>query len=254
MATDHAIQEAVADGVSPPTLRLYAWSPPCLSLGFAQPISQIDLDRAASLGWDVVRRPTGGRAILHTDELTYSIVVSEQDPLVSGGVLESYQRLSQGIVAGLRTFGLEPEVQPGVPLTPAERERPVCFEAPSAYEITLQGRKVAGSAQVRRRQTVMQHGTIPLEGDITRICLGLHFDSDSAREQARGQLRQRATTVSELMGRTVEWEEAASALCQGMTQMLGVRLVAARLTAAEQSRAQTLAETIYASEAWTRRI
>ncbi|MCJ7512253.1 MAG: lipoate--protein ligase family protein [Anaerolineales bacterium] len=254
MATDHALQEAVAEGTAPPTLRLYAWNPPCLSLGFAQPIAQLDRDRADSLGWDVVRRPTGGRAILHTDELTYSIVLPEGDPRVAGGVLESYQHLSLGIVAGLELLGLQPEVQPGIPLSQAERQQPVCFEAPSAYEISLQGRKVAGSAQVRRRQTVLQHGTIPLSGDITRICLGLRFDSDDARQGARDQLRSKAATLSDLLGRTVGWEEAAEALTRGMAMALRIDLKAASLSAGETERARALAEATYGSEAWTARV
>lgn len=248
------MQEAVAAGSAPPTLRLYAWHPPCLSLGFAQPAAQIDHARAASLGWDVVRRPTGGRAILHTDELTYAIVLPESDPLVAGGVLESYHRLSQGIVAGLQLLGLQVDVQPGIPLSQAERERPVCFEAPSAYEIIWQGRKVAGSAQVRRRQTVLQHGTIPLGGDITRICLGLAYESEAARQEAREQLRARATTVSDLLGRTLTWDDAAQALSQGMSSALGIELQAGGLSAAEQERRDALQRDTYASDAWTQRV
>jgi lipoate-protein ligase A len=254
MATDQAIQEAVAAGAAPPTLRLYAWDPPCLSLGFAQPVAQIDRARARSLGWDIVRRPTGGRAILHTDGLTYSIVLPESDPLVAGGVLESYHRLSQGIVAGLERLGLHVEVQPGIPLSQAEREKPVCFEAPSAYEITWQGRKVAGSAQVRRRQTLLQHGTIPLDGDITRICLGLAFQTEDARQEAREKLRTRAATLSDLLGHTVTWDDAAQALSQGMAQALGIELQAGTLSAAEQARRDVLEADPYASDGWTHRV
>jgi len=254
MATDHAIQEAVALGAAPPTLRLYAWDPPCLSLGFAQPLAQVDRARANSIGWEIVRRPTGGRAILHIDELTYSIVLPEADPLVAGGVLESYHRLSQGIVAGLALLGLQADVQPGVPLSQAERERPICFEAPSAYEITLQGRKIAGSAQVRRRQTVLQHGTIPLAGDITRICLGLAFESETARESAREQLSSRAATLSAVLGHTISWDEAAQALRQGMASALGLELVMGDLTEAETGRREALEKDPYTSEAWTARV
>jgi lipoate-protein ligase A len=254
MAADQAIQEAVAAGGAPPTLRLYAWDPPCLSLGFAQPAAQIDRARARSFGWDIVRRPTGGRAILHTDELTYSIVLPESDPLVAGGVLESYHRLSQGIVAGLERLGLHVEVQPGIPLSQAEREKPVCFEAPSAYEITWQGRKVAGSAQVRRRQTVLQHGTIPLAGDISRICLGLAFQTEDARQEAREKLHTRAATLSDLLGHTVTWNEAAQALSQGMSQALGIELLAGTLSEAELARRDVLEADTYASDGWTHRI
>lgn len=85
MATDQAIMEAVAEGRVPPTLRFFAWQPPCLSLGYTQPIADVDREQLAVRGWDLVRRMTGGRAILHTDELTYSVTVRADDPIVAGG-------------------------------------------------------------------------------------------------------------------------------------------------------------------------
>jgi lipoate-protein ligase A len=93
-------------GASPPTLRFYAWSPPCLSLGRSQPLSDVDLAACQASGVQVVRRATGGRAILHTDELTYSVTLSQNDPRTDGGVLESYRRLSAGLVAGLDRLGV----------------------------------------------------------------------------------------------------------------------------------------------------
>src|SRR5690606_14878512 len=95
MAVDEAVLEAVGQGDVLPTLRLYAWNPPCLSLGFAQPVQDVDRAALARLGWELVRRPTGGRAILHTDELTYSVIAPLDEPRVAGSVLESYRRLSQ---------------------------------------------------------------------------------------------------------------------------------------------------------------
>ena len=105
MAIDQAIMEAVAAQRVPPTLRFYAWEPPCLSLGYTQPVTDVDHARLADHGWDVVRRMTGGRAILHTDELTYSVALSGEDPLVAGGIVESYRRLSGALAHGLRVLG-----------------------------------------------------------------------------------------------------------------------------------------------------
>src|SRR5258707_11959212 len=97
MAIDEAILEAVGQGNSAPTLRLYRWNPPCLSLGYAQPIEDADLERIQARGWQVVRRLTGGRAILHTDELTYSVALPLDHPLVAGTILDSYRRLSSAL-------------------------------------------------------------------------------------------------------------------------------------------------------------
>jgi lipoate-protein ligase A len=160
MAVDEALLEETAAGRSLPTLRLYAWDPPTLSLGFAQPAADCDREALKRLGWGLVRRPTGGRAILHTDELTYSITAPESHPLMQGGVLESYRRLSLGLLAGLRLLGVDVQADPG------QRGRaagnPVCFEIPSQYEISAGGRKLIGSAQARRLGGVLQHGAFPL--------------------------------------------------------------------------------------------
>ena len=106
MAVDEAILQANAAGSRLPTLRFFGWTPPCLSLGYGQRAADVDLQRLAALGYDLVRRPTGGRAILHTDELTYSVIAPRDEPRVSGGVLESYQQLSAGLLAGLHHLGL----------------------------------------------------------------------------------------------------------------------------------------------------
>ncbi len=95
MAVDELILEHIGRGASLPTLRLYSWQPPCLSLGHAQPFADVDVHRLEERGWEVVRRPTGGRAILHTDELTYSVIAPTDEPRVAGSILESYNRLAQ---------------------------------------------------------------------------------------------------------------------------------------------------------------
>jgi lipoate-protein ligase A len=163
MAIDEALLEETAAGRSLPTLRLYAWEPPTLSLGFAQPAADVDRDALRRLGWGLVRRPTGGRAILHTDELTYSITAPETDPLMQGGVLESYRRLSLGLLAGLRLLGVEVQADEGA--RGRAVRNPVCFEIPSQYEISAGGKKLIGSAQARRLGGVLQHGAFPLGGD-----------------------------------------------------------------------------------------
>jgi lipoate-protein ligase A len=144
MAIDEAILRAVAAELVPPTLRLYAWEPPCLSLGQAQSCSEVDWEACAARGYTVVRRPTGGRAILHTDELTYSVTAPEDEPRVQGGIVESYRRLSEGLIEGLRLMGV-PGIEAHHPEQSANNtaQGPVCFEVPSTYEVTVAG-KVGG--------------------------------------------------------------------------------------------------------------
>ena len=254
MALDQAILESVSSGESPPTLRLYAWQPPCLSIGYAQPVADVDRQRLNELGWDLVRRPTGGRAILHTDELTYAVVAANTNPHVAGGVLQSYQHLSLGLVATLIKLGLQVEIQPDIPVSEEQRSNPVCFQAASAYEITVGGRKLIGSAQVRRRGGVLQHGSLPLKGDITRICEVLRFEDEASNQQSAKYIRERAATVEELLRKPVTWQQAADAFIGGFSSALSLSLNLGPLTEAECHLAEMLVSSRYNNSVWTERI
>jgi lipoate-protein ligase A len=260
MAVDEAILQAVADESQPPTLRFYAWQPPCLSLGYAQPASDVDRERLRALGWDLVRRPTGGRAILHTDELTYSVVAPGAEPRVQGGVLESYRRLSLGLLAGLRRLGVpaRAEADPPQPEGSSGAEfAAICFEVPSRYEITAGGRKLLGSAQMRRRRTVLQHGSLPLFGDLARICDGLQFESEEVREAARLRVRARALTVLESLpgaARPPMWAEAAAQVAAGFTEALEIEFVEGELSAEEEETAAALRRAKYGTDAWNLKV
>jgi lipoate-protein ligase A len=247
MATDEAILQAVAARLVPPTLRFYAWEPGCLSLGRAQPWADVDLPALRSSGFDLVRRPTGGKAILHVDELTYSVSAPQALPQVAGSIVESYRHLSAGLVRGLEWLGMAGLVaDQRVEHRPTEG--PVCFEVPADNEITVGGRKLVGSAQMRTRGVVLQHGALPLWGDITRICALLVAHPDPARVHAR------ATTVFEALGRRVTWDEVAEALATGFAEALNLRLVPGALTDQEQTWAEELRAGKYATAEWTHQV
>lgn len=253
MAIDQAIMEAVAAERVPPTLRFFAWIPPCLSLGYTQPVADVDRARLAAHGWGLVRRMTGGRAILHTDELTYSVALPAADPVVAGGIVESYRRLSAALVAGLHALGVAPEADKRADGHSASNG-PVCFEVPSHYEITVGGSKLIGSAQVRKFGAVLQHGTLPLGGDIARICDALVFASDEQRARVRARVAERATTLERALGRAVSWDEAAEVMAASFRQVFDLVLEQAdALTAEETARAAQLREEQYAAETWNAR-
>jgi lipoate-protein ligase A len=231
MAVDEAILEAVGRETVPATLRLYSWQPACLSLGYAQPSEDVDQEALRKRGWELVRRPTGGKAILHTDEITYSVIGPEHDERLSGGVLESYLKLSQALIRTLGNLNISAESveRPAGARNSTDRQaadnaterdffteraseqNPVCFEVPSTYEITIQGRKIIGSAQARRKEGVLQHGSLPLQGDLTRILEALILPEGTTNQKAAERLLRRATTVERALGRLVLWEEAAQA-------------------------------------------
>lgn len=246
MATDEAIWQTVAQGQAPPTLRLYAWEPPCLSLGRHQPVSEVNRPALSRIGYGLVRRPTGGRAILHIDELTYSVVVPLSDPRVRGDVVTSCRRLSEGLLAALRHLGIPQAVAQQDQKPP--RSGPVCFETPAHFEITVQGRKLIGSAQMRGRDTLLQHGTLPLWGDIARICRFL------TEPVAPDRVYAHATTLQQALGRSVSWEEAAEAVAKGFAEALNLILEPGSLTSREEETALMLLREKYSTEEWTARL
>jgi len=255
MAVDEAILEAAGQGLVSPTLRLYAWQPACLSLGYAQPVADVDPERLAAHGWDLVRRPTGGRAILHTDELTYAVIGPQDEPRLEGGVLESYQRLSRALQAALLQLGLPAQTHALISTNRnGDSKGPVCFEVPSNYEITVNGKKLIGSAQARKRAGVLQHGTLPLWGDLTRITQALCFPDENERRRAAARLKERATTVEEIRGTPLSWETVARAFVTAFEETLSLTLQQDELTPAEQNRSEELIHQKYGNREWTERI
>jgi lipoyl(octanoyl) transferase len=255
MAVDEAILEAVASGGSLPTLRLYRWEPPCISIGYAQPTSDVDLSLLNRYGWNLVRRPTGGRALLHTDELTYSVIAPIKEPRVAGSVLDSYSRLAQSLLVALQTLGLPAQAQEKSDAGNSTRNtNPICFEVTSNYEILIGGKKLIGSAQARRKGSVLQHGSLPLCGDLSRITKVLHFENEQLRSEAAERLLQHASTVELVLGFTVPWEQAASAFSLAFSQNLNINFEIQPLNLGERKRTSSLVEEKYNHPNWTSRL
>lgn len=253
MALDQSILEHIGRGESKPTLRLYAWEPACLSLGYAQPFSDVDVNRLKQHGWEVVRRVTGGRAILHTDEITYSVIAPSSEPRVAGSVLESYNRLAQALLLAVKSLEIPVEMKEGKANDSATLN-PVCFEVPSTYEITVDGKKLIGSAQARKKDGVLQHGSLPLTGDLTRICQALVFENESSREDASKRLLDRATTAESALGRRISWENAAQALVKAFEAQLGLSFESGELSESESKRTDELVKEKYDHPSWTERV
>jgi lipoate-protein ligase A len=254
MAVDEAILESAGKQLVPPTLRLYAWDPPCLSLGYAQPISDVDWGRLEAFGWHLVRRPTGGRAILHTDELTYSISGPQNEPRLAGSVLESYHVLSRALLAALHTLTIPAHSTSHPPTGLGDAQKgPVCFEVPSNYEITVDGKKLLGSAQARRREGVLQHGTLPISGDLRRITQVLVFADEAQRIRAGERLLERAATLEAVLGYIPDWTTVADAIVEAFNSELNLELLSGELTPTEVERAEQLNEEKYSNPDWTRK-
>lgn len=255
MAVDESILESIYRGDSLPTLRLYSWDPACLSLGHAQPCADVDFVRLRARGWDVVRRITGGRAILHTDELTYSVAGPAENPILAGSVLESYSRLAQALLRAVQDLSLPVEIQEDAgQVGNLSHANPVCFEVPSTYEITVNEKKLIGSAQARKKEGALQHGSLPLSGDLTRITQALVFKDEASRQNAADRLLARATTVESVLGYVVDWETAARSIVHAFEAQLGIAFERGELSAWESSRAEELVKEKYDHPSWTERV
>ena len=243
MAVDEILLDSVAAGAAPPTLRFYEWMPACLSLGYFQPFDVVDMDGCRRLGVDVVRRPTGGRAILHDRELTYSVALPASLLGHDGGVLPSYYRLSLALQDGLRRLGVPATLAPQSAARSPVAHGPVCFDRPSAHEILLQGRKLVGSAQMRRGGGILQHGSILVEPriDKLRACLRLPDGPEGIEDGVVGLAAVGLTEPARI----------AAAISDAFAGRFGVSLVPAPLEPTEFAAARVLANSKYLSASWT---
>lgn len=255
MAIDEALLLLHAEGKIPPTIRFYTWSPATLSIGyFQQAYKEIDLEKVQARGLGFVRRITGGRAVLHDQELTYSVVVRADHPLIPESVTESYRVISTGLLRGFQALGLEAHF--AVPRSQEERyaltnpRSSVCFDSPSWYELVVEGRKVAGSAQTRQKGVVLQHGSILLDLDVDLLFDLFRFPREEVKERLKGQFSRKAVAINHLVMRPVSLAEVKKAFKQGFAHAFGVELVENGLTREEEELAHRLAAEKYGQDAW----
>jgi lipoyl(octanoyl) transferase len=254
MAVDEAILLSHSAGKVSPTLRFYGWKPAAVSLGYFQRSkSEIDVEQCKERKIDVVRRLTGGRAVLHDAELTYSIVVREDDPQIPRTITASYCYFSKGLLAGLEKLGIKAEMTVPLAAYGQKKKQPAsaaCFDAPSHYELTVAGRKLVGSAQVRKNGVILQHGSLLLRFSAKQFVDLLRVQSEEKREQTIQMLKSRATSLEEVLGRPVTWEEVYRPMPEAFASALGIQLEQGELTAEEQAVSSELAITKYSQDSW----
>ncbi|QRG69765.1 lipoate--protein ligase family protein [Brevibacillus choshinensis] len=258
MAVDEAILQLHSEGKVPPTVRFYTWNPATLSIGYFQKaIKEINMDALRETGLGFVRRATGGRAVLHDKELTYSVIVSEEHPKMPSSVTEAYKIISLGLLHGFQNLGLKAEM---VSLASEEEKEKysspgssACFDSPSWYELVVEGKKVAGSAQTRQKGVILQHGSILLDMDVDLLFSLLNFPSERVKQRMMDSFRQKAVTINEVSPRPISLQEAIDAFGRGFASGLEVELVPSQLTEEERALAEELARTRYATEEWNLR-
>ena len=262
MAIDEAIMIAHREGLVPPTIRFYQWSPPAVSLGYFQDLKkEIDVEACQDLGIDIVRRPTGGKAVLHDKELTYSFIIRESHPLVNNSILETYKKISRGIIRGLSYLGITAELVPlreklkSDSLHRGEKSeirhsnlKSICFSVPSQYEVRIDGKKIVGSAQVRKGEIVLQHGSLLIELEKDKLFSVFNFPS--ARIKERLKTRFNATSLEEILKKKINFSELSEILPRGFEEEFGVRLIEGKLTEQEEKILKDLLENKYSTYDW----
>lgn len=225
-------------GKIPSTLRIYSWKPRCVTLGYAQKMERwLDGTMAGKMGWDVVKRPTGGGIVFHNEaEVTYSIVTALDNPLLPKGLVPAYSRLSEAVVDALQIIRVKAEIGHKSPhplsqiLPPSPTGRGgralrsvgegshLCFSFPAEYEIVVDGKKIVGSAQKRGKKALLQQGSIFMSPT----------DKSVFSMLKSGQNQLNAISVEEILGRKVSFEEMAKALTKGFQECLGINTKALR--------------------------
>jgi lipoate-protein ligase A len=232
MGLDEAILESVSRGRELPTLRLYGWNPKAISLGYFQGARQeLDLDACARLGVNVVRRITGGGAVLHDKEVTYSLSLPETHPLARSSIIESYEIICSALVRGMGFLGIDTEFTP-------------------INDILWRGKKVSGNAQTRKHGCILQHGTILLHVDVEEMFCLLLVPKEKATGKLIADVKQRVGSLSEALNREVGFEETVKALIRGFTEALDLKLIPGKPSEEELARARSLAKEKFSTEAW----
>lgn len=224
MAVDRAILAEVEAGNSPPTLRLYGWNPPCISLGHSQKAEdELDADAVAAAGFDVVTRPTGGRAVLHIDELTYSVIAPFDAAPWCATQAQSYRVISQALAQVLAQEGVGVSLDRGYPVEKPQHLRAMtpCFSSTARSEVVWGERKVIGSAQRRFRSAFLQHGSILVSEGHRRIVECLRLDGER-RKQYLEILDRNAVSLERILGRRVAWTAVAEGFLLKLAAALGV--------------------------------
>ncbi|HDA6705547.1 TPA: lipoate--protein ligase family protein [Staphylococcus aureus] len=254
MAMDEALLNFVSRGEIDSVIRFYTWNPATLSIGYFQRLQkEIDIDKVKVKGFGLVRRQTGGRGVLHDKELTYSVIVPESHPNMPSTVTEAYRVISQGLLEGFKNLGFDTYF--AVPKTPEERQKlkqprsSVCFDAPSWYELVVEGRKIAGSAQTRQKGVILQHGSILQDIDIDELFDMFIYKNERLKLKMKEAFVEKAVAINDISDEHITISQMEEAFEKGFKKGLNIELKPLELTEAQLAEVEELTEK-YRSDEW----
>lgn len=254
MAMDEALLNFVSRGEIDPVVRFYTWNPATLSVGYFQRLKkEIDIDKVNEKGFGLVRRQTGGRGVLHDKELTYSVIVSEDHPNMPSTVTEAYRVISEGLLEGFKLLGFEAYF--AIPRSKEEREKlkqprsAVCFDAPSWYELVVEGRKIAGSAQTRQKGVILQHGSLLQDVNVDELFDMFIFKNDRLKDKMKKAFVDKAVAINDISDRHISIEEMEKAFEEGFKKGLNIEFKPLTLSDEQIKEVKELEEK-YRSDEW----
>ena len=240
-STNMAIDEALLTS-NEPVIRFYRWNPPALSLGYFQNIKDINIPYCKSQNIDIVRRITGGKTVLHDKELTYSIIIDET--LMPKSIIDSYKLISKGILSALKQLNLNPEMNETVT---SKQSSAICFNEPSYYEITVNNKKIVGSAQTRKNKKLLQHGSILIDLDYNKLVSTFNIKN---KEETIKKTKERVTSINNELKKEISYNILKNALIKGFQDNLKIKLEEDQLTKEELALANKLEKEKYSTKQW----
>jgi len=232
MAIDKAVLVANSENKVAPTVRFYNWFPPAISIGYFQNLEEeVDLFKCEKSGIDYVRRITGGGAVFHEKELTYSIVIPESHPEISKNIMESYGRICGAIIRGLKQLGINSEYEP-------------------INDIIYEGKKISGNAQTRKIKTVLQHGTVLLDVDVDKMFSVLRVPNEKIKDKMISGVKKRVTSIKHILGKKISFSDATVAMKKGFEEEFGVELVEDDLTDYELNLTEKFEKEYFRAKDW----
>ena len=232
MAIDRAVLELSSKNKIPPTIRFYTWNPPAISIGYFQGLNEeVDLDICNKLGIDYVRRITGGGAVFHENELTYSIVIAESHPEIPKNILDSYARICGAVMKGLANIGIDSRYMP-------------------INDIIANGKKISGNAQTRKLRTVLQHGTVLTDVDVDKMFSVLKVPNEKIKDKMISDVKQRVTSVKHILGKELDFDSMVSAMKKGFEEEFDIVLVQDSLNSEEEILTKKFENDYFGSKEW----
>ena len=235
MAIDRAVLVANIKKIVPPTVRFFTWNPPAISIGYFQSLDdEVDLEVCRKLGVDYVRRITGGGAVFHDNELTYSIVIPESHPQIPKNIIDSYKRICGAIMKGLDKLGIDSKYFP-------------------INDILTNNKKISGNAQTRKSKTVLQHGTILMDVDVEKMFSLLKVPDEKIKDKLIKDVKSRVTSIKHVLNSDISFGDVANAMKKGFENEFNINLINGDLTKEELNLADRFERECFLAEDWNHR-